>query len=290
MKHVYHLRYTIKILLILFILTCQISCVSKKVYQVAINKSDSICKLYNAEVKTNYSLSLDYLKLQRQYSEHLRNDSIITNNSSNVIELDHNILSFPNPPPQPTCRFTFNSKLFNKCKTYQDVNEVLINMLNKAGYDNKTTYFLFDNGFVITTDVEQINNDATPKSINQRWLSTPSKMTGNNFSLKEYFRVLFSAQPGYYRSFAFIVSPSIYSFSANDYTKELFSKYLSQGSIGLPIRIGLTKLPEGLRVSVLIYEFKKPENSDNANLIIGGLNGYEHLKRSFIINSTAHGN
>jgi len=115
-------------------------------------------------------------------------------------------------------------------------------------------------------------------------------MTTSSFSLKEYFRVLFSAQPGYYRSFAFIVSPSIYSFSANDYTKELLSKYLSQGAIGLPIRIGLTKLPKDLNVNVLIYEFKKPENSDNANLVIDGLSGYEHLKRASIINTTVYGN
>jgi hypothetical protein len=140
MLNINHLRYTFKILLLLTF-TFQISCVSKKLYQTAINKSDSLTKLYKNEVKANYSLTLDYLKLQRQYSGHLRNDSIIINNSSNIVELDHNLISFPNPPPQPTSRFSFNSKLFNKCKTYQDVNDILIYMLNKAGYDSKTTYF-----------------------------------------------------------------------------------------------------------------------------------------------------
>ena len=235
-------------------------------------------------------MSLELLKLRGQYLAHLKNDSILSNNSSNIIYLDRGLLSFPNPPPQPSSRFTFNSQLFKQFKTFQDVNEWLINMLNKAGYNNKVSYFLFDNGFVIATDVEQINEDATTKPQNQRWFSNRVNTIAAKFSLKEYFKILFSAQPGYYRSFVFIVSPSIFSFSSEDYTKELFSKYLSQGSVGLPTKLGNIKLPSNLKVTTLIYEFKKPENSKDANLILDGFSGFDHLKKAAIITDPSYGN
>ncbi|MDB5116442.1 MAG: hypothetical protein JWQ79_1934 [Mucilaginibacter sp.] len=279
-----------KACLMFLIILSQSSCVSKKQYQGALKRTDTISMQLNNEIKKTYILSLELLKLQGLYIEHLKHDSILANNSSNIIYLDKGLISFPNPPPQPSSRYTFNSQLFNQCKTYQDINEWIIKALSKAGYDNKINYFLFDNGFAIATDIEQINNDATTKPQNQRWFANRVNILSNDFTLKEYFKVLFTAQPGYYRSFVFIISPSIFSFSSNDYTKDLFAKYLSQGAIGLPNRLGNIKLPQDLKVTALIYEFKKPENSNEANLILDGISGYEHLKRSSIISNTTHGN
>jgi hypothetical protein len=283
-------KHIIKIALFACLVSAtHISCVAKKDYQIAKLRIDTLNRNLDIEVKRNYILSLELLKAQSKLLEHIKHDSILANNSSSINYLDNALVSFPNPPPEATSRYTFDSKLFDHFVNYDDVNNWIIRKLTKAGYDNKTNYFLFDGGFVIATNIEQINKDASPKPLDQRWLEKPTISLTALFSMREYIKVLFTAQPGYYRSFVFVVSPSIYTFSSEDYSKELFSKFISQGGIGLPPKLGGVKLPKGTRVTVLVYEFKKPENMKEASLITNGLSGLEQLKRSAIISNSSDG-
>jgi hypothetical protein len=266
------------------------NCVSASKYQSAIKKQDTLNKVLQQEVTRNYALSFEYAKIKTTFLEHLKQDSIRANNVTETTEINNYLLPFPNPPPQPSSRYVFQSKLFSACRTYSDVNDLLVKTLENCGYSNKFSYFLFDAGFVIATDIEQINADVTLKPSRERWFNERVSPIKNMFSLREYFKILFTAQPGYYRSFAFIISPEIYRFNANSYSKELYSKYLSQGSIGFPSEIGKAKLPNNTKVTVLIYEFKKPEQSSEAILQVDGYTGLEHLRKANIIKNLANGN
>lgn len=280
-------------LIMIFILNLlsQFGCVSKQQLTIVNKTLETTSDSLKIQRDRNYLITIELIKLKQLFLEHLRNDSLKINNSTDIEFLNNTLVSFPNPPPQPSARYTFDQKLFLKCTTYQDVNTLIVDVLNKSGYSNKYDYFLFDDGFVIATDMEQINVDGGTKSDLDRWFKEKKSDLSKDFSIKKYFNALFTAQPGYYRSFVFIISPSLYSFSNESYSKELYSKYLSQGAIGLPPKIGINKLSSETRVHVLIYDFKKPENSSNAYLITDGVvSGYEQLKKANIIKNISHAN
>lgn len=262
------------------------SCGVKKSSLLAEKKTDTINTLKNllkTEVARDQYLTLELIKLQQQFAEHLKNDSIIANNTGNSSYLESVLPTFPNPPPQPSARYIFNSSRIKNAKSYGDINDIVVNCLNHGGYQDKYNYFLFDEGFAIATDMEQINDDASPKPNNERWLQGSVNKFKETWSLRSYISKLFVSQPGYYRTIVFIISNSLNTFSPNDFNKELFSKYISQGAIDLPPGIKSKSLEKNITVTALIYEFKKSENSLNALLITDAIGGFEQLKRSSIV-------
>jgi len=270
------------------ILFIHLSCATKKIINPITgrndtSKIDSLNKLLIGERYKTSILTFEYIKLKEEFLEHLKNDSLIANNVGDDNVIDNTLPSFFNPPPQASAKYTFNAIEISKFKTYGEIDGWLANLLNNAGYVGKFNYFLFNNGFVIATEIEQINRDATTKPSDERWSAIRINLTRKDWSLTDYVNTLFKSQPGYYRSIVFIISPSIYQFSANDYGKDLFAKYLSQGSIGLPSQLTNTVVPKDIKVTALIYEFEKPENAHEAILVTDGLTGLEHLKKASII-------
>lgn len=280
---------TVKIALLLGILLYS-SCVSIKKYNKIALKADSINSSLLNEVKKNYIFRLEYLKLKGEYLSHLKQDSIIASNSAETNYIKNSLISFPNPPPQPSSKHTLDANILKKFKKYKEIDNWIIKALDETGYNGHTNYFLFDDGFAIATDIEQVNEDATFKKNKERWSSINSPTLNNEFSIKEYFKILFKAQPGYYRSFVFIVSPSLNRISPDSYPKDLFAKYLSQGALNLPKTLGLTDIPPEMKVTVLLYEFKKPENSSVTNLVIEGNSCFDHMKKSSILKKLSYGN
>lgn len=116
-----------------------------------------------------------------------------------------NIPKFLFAPPKPSAQINLPRQIFANCLTLSDVNEILINALDNCGYERKS-YFSYPNGFVLVTQLEQIDRDETPKSDQFRWSISNAPAFENGFSLVEYFRLLLNARAGYYRCFGF--SPS----------------------------------------------------------------------------------
>jgi hypothetical protein len=284
------MKFNYGLILLVLLIFGLMGCVSKKRFKKTIFELDSAKSALAGEKNENYIITINLLNIKAAFLEHIRNDSILANKAADLNYLNNGLVSFPNPPPQPSSHYLFNNKKFQACKIYKDIDTKIFNALQKAGYGNKLNYFLFDDGFAIATDLEEINNDGTSKVENSRWLNSKMNEKESDFSIKDYLKSLFLAQPGYYRSFVFIVSPSINNFSPDSYKKELYSKYLSQGSINLPRNISANTVPENTKVIVLLYLFKKNENSNEADLLVDGVDALQHLTKAFIIQNFSNVN
>ena len=87
-----------KILALILVLFFQLSCISTKTYKNALLKNDSTKRALDEEIKRNYMLTLELLKTQGLYLQHLRHDSLVTKNSAERNYVDKSTPSVPNPP------------------------------------------------------------------------------------------------------------------------------------------------------------------------------------------------
>lgn len=99
--------------------------------------------------------------------------------------------AFPWPPPQASARDVIPKGFFSTCKTLGDVNVILRSALDKAEYFEKSYYPIGDgeHGFVVTTRLEQINEDATSIKGTDRWAIKYNERKDISFS--KYLSSLF---------------------------------------------------------------------------------------------------
>jgi hypothetical protein len=127
--------------------------------------------------------------------------------------------------------------------------------LNTGGYLT-FSYYTVPEGFALATQLEQINEDRTPKQpARNRWSTELVPL--NEFSLGGYFKALFRANPGFFRVIVFVVTSQPFSESDATVSREEAIAWLDRGNKWLPERIKLRPFTPAHNVTALIYEFEK---------------------------------
>ena len=164
---------------------------------------------------------------------------------------------FPWPPPKASAFETVPRELLvgNAAHpTLSTVAQAIESAFQQAGYGEKS-YYSVPGGFAMASQIEQINQDGSPKESVDRWsLETPPL---RKFSLGSYLNALFTAQPGYYRVIVFVVTSQAFPQSPERVTSEKSRQWVSSGLNKLPEKIGNQEYSSAHSCSALIYEFKQ---------------------------------
>lgn len=187
---------------------------------------------------------------------------------------------FPLPPP--TCSASCQlDDYFVHCKTLADSDVRLRRALQQCGYF-EFRYFYVKNGYAIVTRMEQITDKGYSLQSN-RWNVKP--MREEAFSLLGYFTSLFTSQPGYFRTFVFVVTTQSYH-TQTDKTvrREDAMNWLNEGVFKLPPVIG--KIPYSINTGIvaLVYEFQISDTTQKASLCQPSrLDAHMHLQYSRLL-------
>jgi hypothetical protein len=194
--------------------------------------------------------------------------------------------SFPWPPPTASAREVLPPTILttgSKQSTLGDIDAILVKALDKNGYVERA-YFAVPGGFALVTRLEQIDLDGKPMSPPARW-SDHSTLSLQNFSLREYLRSLLTANPGYYRIIAFVVTPVSFSESKKIISEAESSDWLRSGSNYLPGSVARMPSPANVECTALVYEFKRrsaaTDSPDQITLLLPSqLDSHVHLVNS----------
>lgn len=191
------------------------------------------------------------------------------------------IPEFPWPPPQASASMILPPTLLVntilETTHIRAVDSILSNTLEECGYMEKS-YYAVPDGFALVTRLEQIYPDGTPKEEPERWNIEVSPL--RSFSLKEYLRALFTANPGYFRVVVFIITPHPFTQTEAIVSRDEAMDWLRAGANRLPDSITRRKYSKEYTITALIYEFEKPEFQEPALKIPGLLTGKDHLEKS----------
>jgi hypothetical protein len=190
---------------------------------------------------------------------------------------------FPWPPPEASASVEI-SELVKEPKDeitrLGDVDKKLRRAFEAAGYVEKS-YFAVPDGFALVTRLEQMNPDGTPRDPG-RW--SLEKEPLRNFSLREYLRALFFADPGLFRVVVFIVTPHPFSQSDKVVERDEAMDWLRAGLDRLPSSVASQEYTDEFRTTALIYQFENPESGE-PRLSPSRLTGRDHLAGSgFLLN------
>lgn len=143
-----------------------------------------------------------------------------------------------------------------------DVKEELNTALEQQGYYEKS-YYAVPEGFAMATRLEQFLADGASEEPPGRW-ATEKGALGGSFSLREYMRALFTADPGYYRVIVFIVTPRPLVQKDAEVSQDEATKWVKAGANKLPESIGSREYTQEHSTTALVYEFVQPERGKEA--------------------------
>src|SRR5262249_34439698 len=146
-------------------------------------------------------------------------------------------------------------------------------------------YFRIPGGYIVVTKLEQIDEQGNPLKSMDRWkvnTATPC------FTLVSYLKALLFATPGYFRVTAFAVTDQELNGNGHVPTRDEFSAWL--GGPQLPRDAEGITFSNRHRVTALIYEFKKPENSEAKFLQPSEVTADQHLNSAGLITALARQN
>lgn len=199
--------------------------------------------------------------------------------------------TFSNPPPNPSTSLKADYKLNEGIVELKDMDLFLTKNLRESGiYEYR--YFELSDGFVLTTPLEYINEDKSPKPLPARWSLKFEKNKISSFS--DYTNVLLSPNVGYYRFFAFIFSQNVHGFSTETVKLTQKSRGFHQMSdVGLnqlPKRISEQPVSVNHKLFVLIYEFEKKEGHPLSFVSISHSPARTHLINTNLNNILSNSN
>ncbi len=197
---------------------------------------------------------------------------------------------FPWPPPAASAAEVVPARLLAssvRLERLGGVDTVLTAALEINGY-NERSYFAVPQGFAMVTRLEQIAADGSPRPPPGRWSANPPRLA-DGFSLRSYLRSLFTADPGYYRVIAFIVTDVPFTQSEKSITTIEAEEWLRSGLNFLPEWIGTQIYTPQVVCTALIYEFERQPNRDPNVLLPSRLDARTHLVRSGLWNAIGGG-
>lgn len=202
-----------------------------------------------------------------------------------AINPDMLIPNFPEEPPRVSGKCEIPDNLLrlsgsNKTNLY-DIERRLSSALKSAGYADINYFAYKERGFVIVTQIEQINADGTVMPESKRWDINPSPL--REFSIEAFVRALFTAQVGYFRVIAFIVTDSIITQSEGSINRDQAIEWMYIGASRLPNEIGDRIYSRDYSCWAFIYEFKKVDENEKARVVRPGRPAIQHLEKSNIL-------
>jgi hypothetical protein len=162
---------------------------------------------------------------------------------------------FPWPPPKASASDMIPRELLVGNAAHPilgTVAQAIESAFQEAGYGEKS-YYSVPGGFAMASQIEQINQDGTPKDSIDRWSSETPRIR----TLDAYLNALFTARPGYYRVIVFIVTSKAFPQRDLKVTSEESKLWVSSGLNKLPEEIGNQEYSSGHSCTALIYEFKQ---------------------------------
>jgi lipid-binding SYLF domain-containing protein len=193
---------------------------------------------------------------------------------------ESHIPAFPWPPPAASTDEVIPSAILEKgaiLKSLGDVDAKLVSALRSNGYVERS-YYAVPDGFALVTRLEQIGPDGTPKPPPGRWSLNSPRATV--FTLRDYLRALFTADPGYYRVIVFIISDVPFSEAPRQTNYEETIIWLKGGVNVLPVEITSKPYSKTFASTVLIYEFEKDQGNDPKLNQPSRLDAHTHLDKS----------
>jgi hypothetical protein len=195
------------------------------------------------------------------------------------LEDDEAMPEFPWPPPRASASDVIPRELLVGNATHPTLStaaQAIESAFAQSGYGQKS-YYSVPGGFAMASQIEQINQDGSPKESFDRWsLEVPPL---RKWSLSSYLNALFTAQPGYYRVIVFIVTSKAFSQRDAKVTSEQGRAWVSSGSNKLSEEIGNQKYSAAHTCTALIYEFK--QTGKHADLVDPSqITGKTHLDKA----------
>jgi hypothetical protein len=183
---------------------------------------------------------------------------------------------FPWPPPAASASEVLPHDFFVNAMDFEDINQLFIDALDKAGYAERS-YYAVPRGFALVTRLEQIEDDGTPKDRPQRWSAEAPRPT--IFSLQEYVKALFTANTGHYRVIVLVVTDVPFQQSSFHVDESEALNWLHTGLNVLPIPISRQRFSADVNCTALIYEFERAESSTRL-LLPSRIDAHAHLTKA----------
>jgi hypothetical protein len=159
--------------------------------------------------------------------------------------------TFPWPPPEASAQVKLSA--FNGSNTLHDVDVLLRSALSDNCYYDQE-YYAVPDGFALATRLEQIDADGKPKSEPERW--SAQVFPPEVFDLTSFFQALLTANPGYFRVIAFVITSKPFVPNGKIDPTQV-EQWLPKGPIQLPAEIGNLPFPSDHYAVALIYEFNQ---------------------------------
>ena len=195
------------------------------------------------------------------------------------------VFAFPWPPPPASAELSEIPPNWLPSKgnptQLSDVSIKLERALQSAKF-RRWSFCSVPNGFALVTQMEQIKPDGTPSPEPARWCTDMPSV--RYLTLVEFIRALVNAMPGYYRVIVFIVTDQPWSRRGERPTARQAERWFAECLNKLPRSIGELTYGIEFKTIVLVYEFKKRSQNDNAIFIDNSetLAG-DHLKKAGIL-------
>jgi hypothetical protein len=132
------------------------------------------------------------------------------------------------------------------------VAQAIESAFQEAGYGEKS-YYSVPGGFAMASQIEQINQDGSPKDSMYRWSSETPRIR----TLDAYLNALFTAPLGYYRVIVFVITSKAFPQRDVEVTSEESKRWVKRGLNKLPEEIGNQEYSSAHSCTALIYEFKQ---------------------------------
>lgn len=189
---------------------------------------------------------------------------------------------FPWPPPAASATQVLSRDFFRDSPAdLGAVDAILSRALDARGYLEKRYYGVPD-GFALITRIEQIHPDGASSPEPARWSVEPPRFRPLSFS--DYIKALFTADPGFYRVIAFVVTATPFGQSPERMTSAQVKELFTAGLNVLPPVLAEIPYTPRTACTALIYEFRKPDRTEPARpLVPGALGASIHLTRSGLI-------
>jgi hypothetical protein len=167
--------------------------------------------------------------------------------------------------------------------TFGTVAEKLAHALDRAGYGQSSFYALAGgHGIAIATQLEQINDDGSPKNGDGRFQLNLAPLAATEFSLSNYLRALFTARSGRFRVIVFTLSSGVTQDSRAP-SEAAAITWAGSGQTRLPTRFASIPFTDQMTCTALIYEFEKMDYNADAKFIDPGkVNAMAHLMKAGI--------
>lgn len=176
---------------------------------------------------------------------------------------------FPIPAPKASAQAAIPNNLLVRTgratPRLGDVAAKLSKALDAAGYYERS-YRPAPGGFALLTRVERMNEDGTSVERDRFKVS----MTSNDlrpFTLTGYLRALLTANPGYYRIIAFVVTDNLARQGSGTASAELLKGWVARGVYRLPAPVAAIPYDARYSCVAFIYQFKVTNAARSVTLL-----------------------